>query len=129
MQARLVVFLGAFLLFAVEPLIGKFILPWFGGTPAVWTTCMLFFQAMLLGGYAYAHWTRRHLPPATQAKLHLALVGASLVFLPIVPSPRWKPQSGSDPTLLILALLGSTIGFPFFLLAATGPLVQSWIAG
>jgi hypothetical protein len=127
--AALVVFLGAFLLFSVEPLIGKFILPWFGGAPAVWTTCMLFFQAMLLGGYAYAHWTRHHLAPSTQSSLHLAVVGASIAFLPVLPSPHWKPQAGTDPTVSILALLGSTVGPPFVLLAATGPLVQSWLSG
>lgn len=126
--ARLVVFLGAFLLFAVEPLIGKFILPWFGGSPAVWTACMLFFQAMLLGGYAYAHLARRHLAPGTQRNFHLTLLAASLAFLPIAPSALWKPMGGSDPTLRILALLGWTVGLPFVLLAATGPLVQSWIS-
>jgi hypothetical protein len=126
--ATFVVFLGAFLLFAVEPMAAKFILPWFGGSPSVWTACMLFFQAMLLAGYAYAHLARRHLAPTLQRNLHLTLLAVSLSFLPITPSPAWKPQGGSDPTLRILALLGSTLGLPFMLLAATGPLVQSWIS-
>jgi SAM-dependent methyltransferase len=126
--ATLVVFLGAFLLFAVEPLIGKFILPWFGGSPAVWTACMLFFQATLLAGYAYAHLATRHLAPTRQRGLHLLLLAASLAFLPITPDPGWKPQAGADPTLRILALLGATLGLPFLLLAATGPLVQSWMS-
>src|SRR5262245_34894715 len=89
----LTIFLGAFLLFQVQPLIGKFILPWFGGSPAVWTTCMLFFQIVLLAGYAYAHALSRFLKPRAQAILHLALLVAAALLLPIVPSPSWKPST------------------------------------
>src|SRR5208283_3618339 len=88
----LTVFGGAFLLFAVQPMIGKYTLPWFGGGPGVWTTCMLFFQTLLLGGYAYAHFTSRWLKPRTQALLHLVLLAAALALLPITPSDSWKPH-------------------------------------
>src|ERR1043166_3797175 len=88
----LAIFSGAFLLFQVQPLIGKYILPWFGGGPGVWTTCMLFFQVVLLGGYAYAHCTSQRLKPRAQAALHLGLVTAALVLLPITPANSWKPN-------------------------------------
>ena len=101
----LTIFTGAFLLFQVQPLIGKYILPWFGGGPGVWTTCMLFFQVLLLGGYAYAHFTSRWLKPRRQAILHLALLAAALALLPITPADSWKPGGGGNPTLHILGLL------------------------
>src|SRR5512141_676779 len=94
----LTIFTGAFLLFQVQPLIGKYILPWFGGGTGVWTTCMLFFQALLLGGYAYAHFISRF-RARTQAVVHLVLVAAALALLPITPSESWKPSGGEDPTL------------------------------
>ncbi|MBI5384200.1 MAG: fused MFS/spermidine synthase [Verrucomicrobia bacterium] len=120
------VFAGAFLLFAVQPLIGKYILPWFGGTPAVWTICMLFFQVLLLGGYAYAHVSTSRLSPRRQAVLHLALLAGAVALLPITPSDAWKPQDSSHPALRILALLAASIGWPYFVLSATGPLMQEW---
>lgn len=90
----LTIFTGAFLLFQVhEPLVGKYILPWFGGGPGIWTTCMLFFQLLLLGGYAYAHAVSRYLRPRTQAILHLVLLAAALASLPITPSDTWKPTN------------------------------------
>src|SRR5262249_34937783 len=119
-------FVGAFLLFQVQPLIGKFILPWFGGGPAVWTTCMLFFQVFLLAGYAYAHLSGRCLKPRAQALLHLALLLAAAALLPIVPSPSWKPVAPGDPTWRILALLTVCLGLPYFVLSSTGPLMQEW---
>ena len=85
----LTIFTGAFLLFQVQPLVGKYILPWFGGGPGVWTTCMLFFQLLLLGGYAYAHAVSRYLKPRTQAILHVVLLAAALASLPITPSDAW----------------------------------------
>ncbi|MBL9206758.1 MAG: hypothetical protein JNN01_16835, partial [Opitutaceae bacterium] len=106
----LAVFLGAFLLFQVQPLIGKFILPWFGGSPGVWTTCLLFFQTVLLLGYAYAHVSSTRLRPRRQAWLHLALLALSLALLPIVPSESWKPKGGDDPVVGILLLLTLTLG-------------------
>jgi hypothetical protein len=124
----LTIFTGAFLLFQVQPLIGKYILPWFGGGPGVWTTCMLFFQVLLLGGYTYAHLTSHYLKPRRQALLHLVLLIAALAMLPITPSESWKPAGGGNPTLQILALLAATIGLPYFVLSATGPLMQQWFS-
>jgi hypothetical protein len=122
------IFSSAFLLFLVQPLIAKQILPWFGGSAAVWSICMVFFQAVLLAGYAYSDWVTRHLRVRTQAALHVGLLLASLAFLPLVVAARWKPMGAEDPTWLILGLLLATIGLPYFLLSTTGPLVQSWVA-
>lgn len=122
------IFASAFLLFLVQPLIAKQILPWFGGSAAVWSICMVFFQVVLLAGYAYSDWITRRLGVRAQARLHVALLLASLAFLPIVTSARWKPSGTEDPTLWILGLLVGTIGLPYFLLSTTGPLVQSWVA-
>src|SRR5439155_18899084 len=94
----LTIFTGAFLLFEVQPLIGKYILPWFGGGPGVWTTCMLFFQMLLLAGYAYAHFITRWFKPRTQAVLHLGLMIAALTLLPITPGDSWKPSGSGNPT-------------------------------
>src|SRR5579884_1374327 len=116
---------SAFLLFQVQPLIAKLILPWFGGSAAVWTSCMLFFQLALLGGYAYAHWLGG-LPGRRQAAVHCLLLAASLALLPILPSPGWKPHAGDDPLLRIFGLLAATVGLPYFLLSSTSPLLQSW---
>ena len=120
------IFVSAFLLFQVQPLIGKFILPWFGGSPAVWTTCMLFFQVTLFLGYAYAHATSRWLSERQQRTLHLALIAVALVMLPIVPNTAWKPVDSQHPTGRILLLLASTVGLSYFVLSATGPLLQAW---
>jgi tetratricopeptide (TPR) repeat protein len=122
------IFTGAFLLFLVQPLIGKYILPWFGGAPAVWTTCMLFFQLLLLAGYAYAHCSARWLKPRQQAILHLLLLAAALALLPITPGDSWKPTDGANPTWRILGLLLASIGLPYFVLAATSPLLQHWFS-
>src|SRR4030095_13241779 len=103
----LTIFIGAFLLFQVQPLIGKYILPWFGGGPGVWTTCMLFFQVVLLAGYFYAALISRWLKPRAQALTHLALVAVALALLPITPSDSWKPRGAGNPTLPILALLSA----------------------
>ena len=119
------IFLSAFLLFQVQPLVGKFILPWFGGSPAVWTTCMLFFQVLLLAGYSYAHGITDRLSIGSQRVCHLALLLASLWFLPIAAhAEAWKPTGAEMPVPGILALLGATIGLPYFLLSSTGPLLQ-----
>jgi SAM-dependent methyltransferase len=120
----LTIFLSAFLLFQVQPLVGKMILPWFGGSPAVWTACMLFFQMLLLGGYAYAHVVSTHLPARVLAAVHGGLLLLSLVFLPIAPSLAWKPAGSELPVLRILGLLTFTVGLPYFLLSTTGPLLQ-----
>jgi hypothetical protein len=120
------IFLGAFLLFQVQPLIGKYILPWFGGGPGVWTTCLLFFQMLLLGGYAYAHWVTSRLRPKTQAILHCSLLVTAALLLPIAPGEFWKAHIAGDPTWHILLLLGGTVGLPYLVLSATGPLLQRW---
>ena len=122
------ILLSAFLLFLVQPIIAKQILPWFGGTSAVWTTCLVFFQVVLLAGYTYSHLTTRYLSPKQQARLHIALLLFSLLFLPIVPSEALKPAAGADAALRIVVLLVATIGLPYFLLSSTGPLLQKWVA-
>jgi SAM-dependent methyltransferase len=122
------VFASAFLLFLVQPIIAKQILPWFGGNASVWTVCMVFFQLVLLGGYAYADAVVRKLSPRAQAILHSVLLAASLAFLPILAAESWKPEPGTEPTARILLLLVTTIGLPYFLLSTTGPLLQAWFA-
>jgi hypothetical protein len=120
--------LSAFLLFSVQPLVAKQIVPWFGGTSAVWTLCLVFFQSLLTAGYAYSDWTTRRLRPRIRTALHLALLALSLISLPIVVGDRWRPAGGEDPSWRILGLLGATIGLPYFLLSTTSPLVQTWFA-
>src|SRR5262245_20089660 len=110
------IFLSAFLLFLVQPVIAKQILPWFGGAAAVWAICLVFFQSVLLFGYAYADWTMRRLARRRQAWMHIALLALSLALLPIIPDARWKPVGEAEPTLKILGLLAATIGLPYFLL-------------
>jgi hypothetical protein len=122
------IFLGASLLFLIEPLFAKLILPWFGGSAAVWATCLVFFQSALLLGYLYADITTRLLTPARQSILHVALLLLSLLFLPIAAHSSWRPQPGGDPAWRILGLLTASIGLPFVLLSATSPLVQTWYA-
>ncbi|HWH71907.1 MAG TPA: hypothetical protein VNT26_21270, partial [Candidatus Sulfotelmatobacter sp.] len=124
----LTIFTGAFLLFQVQPLIGKYLLPWFGGAPGVWTTCLLFFQVVLLGGYAYAHLSSRWLKPRTQVLVHLVLLGVALLLLPVTPGDAWKPHSAANPTLRLLALLAVSVGLPYFVLSATAPLLQHWFS-
>ncbi len=122
------VFTSAFLLFQVQPLLAKFILPWFGGTPAVWTMCMLVFQLLLFGGYAYAHLLSGLKSTSRQACIHAILLTVAALSLPIVPGVEWKPAGDEAPTLRIAALLLATVGMPYFLLSATGPLLQQWFS-
>jgi len=118
------VFLGAFLVFQIQPLIGKYILPWFGGAAAVWTTCLLVFQTLLFAGYAYAHGLARA-GRRTQVVVHLlVLVGAATI--PILPAESWKPAGGEDPLVRIVAMLAASVGPPYFALSASGPLLQAW---
>ncbi len=128
------IFLAAFLLFQVQPLISRYILPWFGGAPAVWSTSMLFFQVALLAGYAYAHWLVAR-SPRRQPLVHLLLLTGSLLLAsaaasawgtPLLPDASWKPFDPGQPWLRILILLTAGVGLPFFLLASTSPLLQSW---
>ena len=117
---------SALLLFEVQPIISKYILPWFGGTPAVWTTCMVFFQSVLFAGYAYVHLSHALLRPRWQAIVHLLLLAAAISALPIVPDARWKLAADAAPTWSILGLLAISVGLPYFALSATGPLLQAW---
>ena len=123
-----VIFLSAFLLFQVQPVIARYILPWFGGSPSVWTTCMLFFQVMLLVGYAYAHFLTTRLPLHRQAAVHLTLLFVALWCLPITPDGSWKPTGDENPTLSILVLLGIHVGIPYLAVASTAPLLQRWFS-
>jgi spermidine synthase len=126
--AATAIFVSAFLLFMVEPLFAKRILPWFGGSAAVWSTCLVFYQTALLVGYLYARVLTRYAAAVTQAVVHIVLLLASLFLLPIGPSERWQPVTGSQPTWDILVMLSATLGLPFVILSATSPLVQYWLA-
>ncbi len=130
------VFLSALLLFDVQFILSKHLLPWFGGAAAVWTTCMLFFQVFLLLGYLYAHLLAGW-PPSRQRNVHLLLLGLALVLLlaraavwpsALTPGDEWKPASDAWPVARILRLLGAAVGLPYLALASTGPLLQSWYA-
>ncbi len=129
----LCIFLSAFLIFQVQPMIAKYILPWFGGAPAVWSTVQMFFQVLLTGGYAYAAWVGR--PGRRREKWHILLLGLSTLAVlalgvlwrsPITPGADLKPASGSPPVLEILKLLAVSVGLPYFLLASNSPLMQAW---
>lgn len=122
------IFFSAFLLFLLQPITAKQILPWFGGSAAVWTTCLVFFQTMLLLGYAYADAVARRLSPKAQVRFHIGLIALSCALLPIVPDAHWKPLGDENPALRILGLLTATVGLPYFLLSTTSPLVQAWFA-
>lgn len=120
------IFLSAFLLFLVQPVIARQILPWFGGSAAVWAICLVFFQSVLLAGYAYADFVIRKLSPRRQLITHSVMLVISLAWLPIAPGAQWKPSASDDPTLLILGLLIATIGLPYLMLSTTSPLLQAW---
>jgi len=121
-----IIFLSSFLLFLVQPLIARLILPWFGGSAAVWTTCMLFFQTVLLAGYGYAHFLNAKLPGKLQPLVHTILLALAVALLPIAPGEAWKPAGGEEPVSRILLLLAASVGLPYFLLASTSPLLQAW---
>src|SRR5208337_2302856 len=131
------IFAAAFLLFQIEPMMAKFMLPWFGGAQSVWTTCILFFQLLLLAGYAYAHLIATRLRPRRQAALHLALVAVCVVAMatlaiiwgsPIMPPASWKPADPARPVMRVIILLAAGVGLPYFILSATAPLLQAWFA-
>ena len=135
-QYVLTVFLAAFLLFQIQPLIGKYLLPWFGGGPAVWTTCLLFFQVLLLGGYLYAHALSK-LPLRTQGRVHIVILLSTFIVImalffvwktPITPGSSWKPPSSKFPVWYLLRLLFVSVGFPYFLLSTTSTLLQIWFS-
>ncbi len=122
------IFTSAFLLFQIQPLIGKYILPWFGGSPAVWTTCLLFFQTLLFAGYAYAHLIHSRWGPRQQAMIHMGFLAAAALMLGVLPSDRWQPQGYDAPVRSILMILTVSVGLPYFVLSSTGPLLQAWFA-
>lgn len=122
------VFLSAFLLFQIQPIVAKMILPWFGGASSVWSVCLVFFQAELLLGYAYVHWLHERLAPQRQMLVHGALLLLSLATLPVVANPAWKDMAQLHPSLSVLAVLATTVGAPYLLLSTTGPLMQAWYA-
>ncbi|GIV91173.1 MAG: hypothetical protein KatS3mg055_3691 [Chloroflexus sp.] len=131
------IFLSAFLIFQVQPMIAHYILPWFGGTNSVWSAVVLFFQLMLVGGYLYADWLSKAIAPERQWRIHGALLGiaAGLILVlgfvwpaPVIPSASWKPSTAEQPVLYIFFLLTISVGLPYFILASNSPLIQSWFA-
>jgi hypothetical protein len=122
------VFLSAFLLFQIQPIVAKMILPWFGGSSSVWTLCMVFFQVELLLGYAYVHLVHEKLSARRQPWVHGALLLLSLATLPVVADPSWKLDAQASPTWSVLGVLATTVGVPYLLLSTTGPLMQAWYA-
>jgi spermidine synthase len=122
-------FLSALLLFVIQPLFGKMVLPLLGGSPAVWNTCMAFFQALLLLGYAYTHYSTKWLGIKQQFFLHLVLFISVLFFLPVTVSPDWAPSSGAQPVWHLLKMLAILVGLPFFVVSTSAPLLQKWFAG
>ena len=136
-EYALTVFLSAFLLFLIQPLMGKYLLPWYGGSSAVWSAAMLFFQVLLLLGYAYSDLVANRLDRRRQAWLHLVVLGLSGVLLlllailsgwetPITPGPGWQPRDGGSPILRLLVTLGVSVGLPYLVLSTTTSLLQSW---
>lgn len=130
------IFLSAFLLFQMQPLVGKFLLPRFGGTPSVWAVCMFFFQVVLVLAYGYSHWLSRSINPNRQTRLHLGLLVFSFVWLvaqyvagqtPLLPEVSRNLQADETPALTVLWLLAVHAGLPFFVLGASSPLLQSWL--
>lgn len=117
---------SACLLFLIQPLITRMILPWFGGTSAVWITALAFFQVCLLCGYSYAHWLSAKVAVRRQWLIHIVLLVAACALLPVIPSPAWRPEAADPPLLRILLLLGATVGLPCVVLSATSPLLQVW---
>jgi hypothetical protein len=115
-------------LFLVQPMVAKMVLPLLGGVPAVWTTSILFFQATLLLGYGYAHFSIDRLGPRRQAALQLGLVLVPLLVLPIALPGGWTPPADSSPLPWLLAVLALSAGLPFFVVSSTGPMLQRWFA-
>jgi len=134
--AAVAIFTGAFLFFQVQLIVGKYILPWFGGTPAVWNTCIVVFQGLLLGGYCYAHLLASRVARHWQGRVHLLVIGAAATGLavtsflwtsPITAGLRWRPQDPNHPIADIISLLLVSVGMPSVVLASTSPLLQTWI--
>lgn len=124
--ASLTIFLSSFLLFQIQPLLAKRILPWFGGATAVWSTCLAFFQTFLWLGYAFAYFLNSRVSVRTQLWFYNLLLCVAIISLNICPEESWKPSGQSSPILAILNILVSSVGLPYFLLAAFSPLIQVW---
>jgi len=122
------IFASAFLIFLVQPMVGKRILPWFGGAPSVWSLCLAFYQTTLLAGYLYAHLLVRYVGPRQQLGVHALLLVAAVWVLPVLPDDSWQPMGEADPSAQVLGILSANVALPFLLLASTGPLVQAWFA-
>ena len=126
------IFVSAFLLFQVQPVIAKMILPWFGGSSAVWSTCMLFFQTVLLLGYLYAHWLHAHVGAAAGRPgcTRVVLAASPLAALPMLPNPALEGGRRRRPSLgrILGVARALTVGLPHFLLSSTSPLLQAWYA-
>jgi hypothetical protein len=122
------IFTGAALLFVVQPMVGRMVLPLLGGSPAVWNTAMVFYQAVLLAGYAYAHFTTRWLGIRRQTVLHAVMLVLPLVVMPVVIPHGWAPPTTHNPIPWLLAVLAVTVGAPFFVVSATSPLLQRWFS-
>ncbi|MEY3664599.1 MAG: hypothetical protein RLZZ153_781 [Pseudomonadota bacterium] len=122
------VFLSAFLLFQIQPIVAKMILPWFGGSSSVWSTCIVFFQTVLLLGYGYVHWLHEKVAPHRQSLVHGVLLILSLATLPVAADASWKGTTLDNPSLAVLAVLAMACGVPYLLLSTTGPLMQAWYA-
>jgi hypothetical protein len=121
-------FLSALILFTIQPMFTKMILPLMGGTPAVWNTAVMFFQAMLLAGYLYAHLLSRWRGVRKQARVHIAVLAVGFLFLPIHAALQWTPAVNANPVPWLVALLTVSIGVPFFAISATAPLLQGWFS-
>ena len=121
-------FVSALLLFSIQPMFAKMVLPKLGGAPAVWSVAMVFFQTVLLAGYAYAHLLNRLLPPRWAAAFHLALLGVTATMLPIAIATGWGAAPSEGTALWLFGLFAVSIGLPFFTLSASAPLLQSWFA-
>jgi len=121
-------FVSALLLFSIQPMFAKMVLPKLGGAPAVWSVAMVFFQTVLLAGYAYAHLVNRFLTPPRAAMLHLVLLGITALVLPIAIAPGWGIPPSEGTALWLFGLFAASIGLPFFTLSASAPLLQSWFA-
>lgn len=122
------IFTGAALLFLVQPMFARMVLPLLGSSPAVWNTAMVFYQAVLLAGYAYAHFTTRWLGLRRQSAWHLGVLLAPLLVLPIGLPHAWTPPTGANPVWWLLAVLALSVGLPFFAVAASSPLLQRWFS-
>jgi len=122
------IFAASALLFLVEPMVGKMLLPYFGGAPAVWNTCLTFFQAALLAGYAYAHALTRWRRPRGQLLVHLIVLALPWLVLPLAVRPEWAPRGAANPMLTLAGILSATVVAPFFVVSSTAPLLQQWFA-